>query len=530
MGAVTSGLLLWLAFPGHDLWWCAPLAVAVLSMTLTQVRTRVGAGLGFLAGMAFFVPTLSWSGVYVGPVPWIALAVLQALYFALYGALTARFSRHRPAVLMGAASWVLAEWLRSTTPFGGFPWVRLAFSQADAVWAPIIAWVSAPGLTFLVAALGGALAAIAWQVAQLVRDRRRGLRTAKFGAVDSDEQAGSSAAGRMSRTSRVTRPSLPRLALTCAVPVIALLLGSVLTPPTDGRQIKVAGVQGNVPTAGLGFNAQREAVLRNHVAGTQELASRIHGGRTPRPDVVVWPENASDIDPIRDAGAESLITDAVRAVGAPVIVGAVLSEPAPKVSNSALLYQPGRGITDRYVKQHPVPFGEYIPYRSFFRTFSKQVDLVRADFVQGQRVGLFTIPTQHGDAKLAPIICFEVAYDDLLRKPARQGAQLFAVQTNNATFGYTDESTQQLAISRLRALEYGRSVVHISTVGVSGLITPDGRVHDRSELFTHDVLTGQLPLRSNVTWAQRMGRAPEIACALAVAAALVWTWRRRTSR
>lgn len=492
---MIAGICLWLSFPSHDVWWIAPVGVALLGCAVTGVRARSGAFLGFLCGMAFFLPTLSWSGVYVGAFPWTALAVLQSLYLALTGFALALVSRHRPAILLGGATWVVGEWLRGTTPFGGFPWARLAFSQADAPWTPVVAYVGASGLTFLVAALGSALGAMVW--ALLVRDG--------------------------------TRPRAMRF-VTAAVPVAALIAGTVVTPPTSGRMLKVAGIQGNVPTAGLEFNAQREAVLRNHVKGTRELADEVAAGKLARPDVVIWPENASDIDPLRNADAQRLIMDAVDDVKVPVIVGAVLSEPAPKVSNSALLYEPGKGITDNYVKQHPVPFGEYIPYRSFFRTFSTQVDLVRADFVQGKKVAVFSIPTAHGTAKVAPIICFEVAYDDLLRKPANRGAQMFAVQTNNATFGYTDESKQQIAISRIRALEYGRSIVHISTVGVSGLITPDGVVHDESKLFTHKVLTGKLPLRSEKTVAQHLGRIPEILSTVAVLGGFVVVAVRRTRR
>ena len=155
--------------------------------------------------------------------------------------------------------------------------------------------------------------------------------------------------------------------------------------------LRVVGVQGNVPTEGLEFNAQRRAVLDNHVHATLDLAKQIDAGATPRPDVVVWPENASDIDPKRnpDAGAE--IASALAAVNTPLIVGAVLNEPRPEVSNASMLYLPGKGLSDTYVKQHPVPFGEYIPYRSFFRTFSSQVDLVKADFASGRKVGLLSL-------------------------------------------------------------------------------------------------------------------------------------------
>ena len=127
-----------------------------------------------------------------------------------------------------------------------------------------------------------------------------------------------------------------------------------------------------------------------------------------------------------------------------------------------------------------------------------------------------------------PSICFEVAYDDLVRANVELGANLLLVQTNNATFGLSHESEQQLAISRLRAIEHGRSVIHISTVGVSGLITPDGTLARRSALFTAAGLDADLPVRSEQTLATRLGPWPEyLACAALLGAVIVGQGARR---
>ena len=156
------------------------------------------------------------------------------------------------------------------------------------------------------------------------------------------------------------------------------------------------------------------------------------------------------------------------------------------------------------------------------------MDLVRADFAAGTGPVLFRVPAAAGGEVVAgPTICFEVAYDDLVRANVDLGANLLLVQTNNATFGYTDESVQQLAISRIRAMEHGRSVVHVSTVGVSALITPDGTVHQPSALFTRTVLSGSLPLRSVRTVATMVGPWPEYAAGLAFAVVLLVGLRRR---
>jgi apolipoprotein N-acyltransferase len=500
--AVASGLALWLAFPSHDLWLMAPIGVAVLALATLGAPAWQGALLGLISGLACFLPLLSWSGVYVGALPWIALAVLESLYIALLGLVCALLqsrpwrarigvvARVRPLVV--ALAWVAQEALRDNTPFGGFPWGRLAFSQADSPLAALASLGGAPAVTFGVALAGGLLAA---GVARLIRASRPldpGSRERRLGAVP-------------------VVPVLPVLAVVCLVSAAVVILAPTLVPrPADGPTGRFLAVQGNVPRPGLDFNAERRAVLDNHARATQQAAVSVKAGAQPRPDLVVWPENASDIDPTRNPDAANVIDGAMGAINAPLVLGAVLREPSPRESNASLLYLPDRGLTWRYVKQHPVPFAEYIPYRSFFRNFSDKADLA-GDFVAGRGAGVFRVPSRGGETIAAgTIICFEVAIDALVRDTVDHGANVLLVQTNNATFGFTDESVQQLAISRIRAIEHGRSIVHVSTVGVSAMITPDGTAHQRSALFTSEVLAADLPLRTDRTVADRLGPWPEI--------------------
>jgi len=482
--ALLSGTALCLAFPAYDIWVLAPVAVALLAVATRGAGFRRGALLGLVAGLVFFLVSLSWSGAVVGALPWVALSALQALFVALMagvcswlqtGAGRAGADRVRPLVV--ALAWVGQEALRDRVPYGGFPWVRLAFSQADSPLGRLAALGGAPLVTFAVALGGGLLAAL------LVRLVRRPF---------------------------AVRPVLVETGL-----LLVVALAGLLVPlPTDGAAARVMAVQGNVARPGLDFNAERRQVLDNHVDATLEGAASVAAGAVAKPDLVVWPENSSDIDPLLNPDAAAQITKALDGIRAPLIVGALLEEPAPNVSNVSLLYLPGKGLTERYVKQHPVPFAEYIPDRSFFRNFSDKVDLVRRDFAPGDRPVIFTVPAASGgQIQAGPTICFEVAYDDLVRANVEMGANLLLVQTNNATFGYTNESVQQLAISRIRAIEHGRSVVHISTVGVSALITPDGTAHQPSALFTRAVLSGELPLRTARTPASVVGPWPEyLAC------------------
>ena len=491
-----------MAFPGVGWWPLAPAAIAAFVLSLHGRGVRAGAILGFLFGLAFFVPHLSWSGIYVGAMPWLALAALQALFFALFGAtavLGLRFPGAtwlRPVVL--ALLWVAQEALRSRVPFGGFPWGRLAFSQADAPTLRLASLGGAPLVSFAVA-LAGAL--LAHAALELLCRRRSG---------------------------RSARTVVPVTAV--ALAGLVLISGTVLPePPESGRTASVAAVQGNVARAGLDFNSERRAVLDNHASTTVALAADVARGIESRPDLVLWPENASDIDPLRNPDAAAVISDAAKAIGVPLLVGTVLREPVDRLSNVSLVWNPDTGPGQRYVKRRPVPFAEYIPYRSFFRRITEKVDLVRTDFVAGEGPNVLQI----GPVTAGTAICFEVAFDDLLREAVRGGADLLVVQTNNATFGRTDESRQQLAMSRLRAVELGRAVVHISTVGVSAMIAPDGEMTRVSGHYTQQTLVDRLPLVDDRTLATRVGAWPEGIMALfgllgAVLAAAVGQPRRTT--
>ncbi|MGA8044958.1 MAG: apolipoprotein N-acyltransferase [Dermatophilaceae bacterium] len=512
--AAASGGVLYTAFPTLDLWFLAPVGVALLTAAVDGARPPAGALLGFVAGLAFFIPTLEWSGIYVGILPWMALAVLQSLYIAGLGVLLT-LSRH--IVLMTPLAWVVSELLRSTTPFGGFPWVRLAFSQAD---SPLATWASvagAPGVTFAVATVGAALYAVA----------RTALRR-----IDSREP------GRSGQPSREWAVSVRPAAIAVGA-AVAMVVGAFLVPrPTDGAAVPVAMVQGNVPRPGLDFNAERRAVLDNHAAGTAAVADMVGERRPEDLSLVIWPENSSDIDPFRNEDAMEVIQQAVDEVRAPILVGAVVERSETTVANVSPLFRPGgptaEDEVEQYVKQHPVPFAEFIPYRDFFRIFSDKVDLVSRDFVAGDEPVVFEIDAGGGQTYTAvPTICFEVAYDGLMREVLAEAAgapSLLIVQTNNATFGYSAEAAQQFAISRIRAIEHGRSVAHVSTVGVSGFIAPDGSTREVTDLFTARQLVESPVVRDGVTLSDRIGRTPEVLAVIALLGVLVADRVRRRER
>jgi apolipoprotein N-acyltransferase len=489
--AAGGGVLLYLGFAPRTLWWLALPAFGLLGTAVHGRRARAGFGLGALFGLGFLLPLLRWTGVYVGPVPWLALSGAEAVFVGAAGAGMAAVSRLRGGPVWAAAVWVGAEALRARVPFGGFPWGRVAFGQPDGPLLPVAALGGAPLLSFVTVLAGLALG--------------EAVRRLAGGQVKA-----------------ATVPALLALAALLAGPV------ATLVPATGGgaeKTVTIAAVQGNVPRLGLDFNAQRRAVLDNHVRVTEQLAADVAAGRAPRPDVVLWPENASDIDPLRNPDAAAAIDRAARAVGVPIVLGTVLAGDGDTATNSVLVWQPGVGVVDRTDKRRVQPFGEYLPWRSFFRLFSSYADRA-GTFVPGTGVGA----VDAAGVRLGVAICWEIAFDDLVADSVAAGAQVLDVPSNNATFGLTDMTFQQLAMSRVRAVEHDRAVRVVTTSGVTATITPDGAVTAATSRFVPDVLVGATPLRTTTTLAGRLRTVPEwvlLATGLAAVATAVARGRRR---
>jgi apolipoprotein N-acyltransferase len=489
--AVLAGLLLAAAFPPIGWWPLAPVSAAMLALLLRGRRWRGATGLGLVYGLAFCFPLFEGLRP-VGLDAWLALSVFEALYFALLGTGIALVTRLPGWPLWTAAVWITEEFVRGRVPFGGFPWGRLAFSQTASPLTGLAPVGGAPLISFVTALAGGLLAAAA-----LTLWRRR-------------------EAAHAVRT----------LALLLTGILVLTLAGLLVPRPSGGRQVTVAVVQGNVPRAGLDFLGQREAVLDNHAHETHVLAAQVRAGKVARPDIVIWPENSSDLDPYQDAKAREVIDAAVRDIGVPVLVGAVIDAgDGEHVENRGIVWDPKTGPGAYYVKRHPLPFGEYIPiFRGFLRKVITRFDMV-GEFVKGRSRGSL----QLGPVKIGDVICFEVAYDGLVRDVADN--PLLVVQTNNATFGRTSLPPQQFAMSRLRAVEHGRTMVVASTSGISGIITPNGRVLARSAEFTPVLQVERVPLRSSRTLSDHLGATPEwVLALLGFAAAAVAVWRTRTSR
>ncbi|TQE22340.1 apolipoprotein N-acyltransferase [Streptomyces ipomoeae] len=490
VAAALSGVLLYVSFPPRTLWWLALPAFAVFGWVLRGRGWKAGLGLGYLFGLGFLLPLLVWTGVEVGPVPWIALAAIEAVFVALVGAGVAVVSKLPGRPVWAAALWIAGEAARARAPFNGFPWGKIAFGQADGVFLPLAALGGTPVLGFGVVLCGFGL----YEVVRLVVEGRRAGVAVRKG------------------TAAVA-------ALSVAVPVVgALASRALVSDKSEDGTATVAVIQGNVPRLGLDFNAQRRAVLDYHAKETERLAAEVKAGKVAQPDFVLWPENSSDIDPFANSDAREVIERAATAIGAPISVGGVVERDG-KLYNEQILWDPEKGPTDTYDKRQIQPFGEYLPLRGLIGAINGEwTSMVRQDFSRGTEPGVFTMD----GAKVGLVTCYEAAFDWAVRSEVTDGAQLISVPSNNATFDRSEMTYQQLAMSRVRAVEHSRTVTVPVTSGVSAIIMPDGKITQKTGMFVADSLVQKVPLRSSQTPATKVGVLPEMLLLLVAAGGLGW--------
>ena len=485
--AVGAGVLLGYAFEPHDHPWFIVIAIPLFLAALNGVSVKAGILLGAGFGIAYYAVLVPWLSIIGGDAA-IALAILEGLFYAVFGAFATQALKHRLWMLWIPCMWVATEYATASVPFGGFPWGRLAWAFSDSPMGKLASLVGIPGLSFAVALLG----VLAYAV--LRRKSALGLRA---------------------------------VALVAGVAIVG---GSALISlDNDGdRTVSAAMVQGNVPGKGLEFLGRARTVTRNHLNATLDLQKRVAAGSEVKPQIVIWPENSTDIDPYRDPETRTDIEQAVKAVGVPILVGAVLEGPGENErQTTGIVWDPVTGPGQVYAKRHPVPFGEYIPFREQLLPYIKRLEMIGRQTAPGKVPGVMKI----GDVTYGDVICFEVAYDDVVADVMKGGAQVLVVQTNNATYGGTGQPEQQFAITRMRAIETGRTVLIASTSGISGVVRPDGSVEHKSGQFVPDVYVAQVPVRDSKTLATTLGGWPQwILTGLGIMGAVLALLARRRTR
>lgn len=462
--ALLGGLLSSLAMPREDIWPLIFISVALILVSVRGLKFWSAAGIGFIAGMAFYMSQVEWLSLYLGPVPWIALSVMEAVIFAAGAGVIAivwnwansmRASVYRSAfvALSIATLWTAREWVAINLPYGGFPWSRVAQALSESFLSQLVYFVGISGLTFV----------SVFMTVTLLQTMESGFK------------------------------SLRANSLSLAASLLAVTTALLFVVPTQAEagEITVAAVQGNA-NAGLFANAERGTFLRNHLEATSLLSDHPLKNEI---DLIVWPENASDLNPQTSPLAMTQIRSVLASYKVPVILGAI-TESGGAYFNSSLYYSPEGDQIDQYDKKRPVPFAEYVPDREFWNQLAPDlIGLVTRDYAFGTRDGIF----DYEDSKLGVLICFEVAIDEIGRELVTRGAQIIFSQTNNADFGRSDETFQQAALARLRAIETSRTVVNISTVGVSRIFLPNGQILSELPIFEPGVMVEKVPLRTHIT-------------------------------
>ncbi|TPX05354.1 apolipoprotein N-acyltransferase, partial [Schumannella luteola] len=459
---------------------------------------------GFVFGLGFYLIHIPWMTEFLGPdelwivraVPWFALSFVMALWCGLGTMLVAIATRVVPRAVGGALGrllfvplviaglWIAREAIASVWPYGGFAWGRIAESQSDSPLTPLFAWLGIGGVGFVMVFLVAVAVATVRETAT---------------------------------------PPLMRAMLVTALAAI-LVAFPAFPVHTDGT-LRVGAVQGNGRTGYFDHADHPEDNLLAQYAATEPVYDQ-------DVDVVVWPEGATDMDPLRVPFAARVFDDVSRTADAP-LVGWAVTQVGDRYFNTSLLWRAGEGAVDHYDKRRPVPFGEYVPDRAVWRQFAPDlIDLIGREYTPGTTDAVMDVGSGGRSVLASFAICFDIVDDALMREGVEEGGQLVLAQTNNADFGQTDESLQQLAIARIRAVELGRSVVNISTVGTSAVILPDGTIADRLPRYTAGAMVVDVPLSTTTTPAVVIGRGVEWGVAAIALGALIGAaigGRRRAS-
>lgn len=485
--SLACGTGLALAFDPIGWGLLAPLSLAFFFVRVRHLASvRMAALDGMLFGTAFLGVHMWWLVDSIGGVAWVALTLVESLWFALGYAAVYWCRGQALWPFATAAIWTAAElspW--QSWPFGGLPWGQLGVAALDTPFEAALPYLGVTGTSLLVAlaaATGAHLAAgrstMAWAGAGLAASVAL-IALAPYPVLEAQSGSG---------TSLQDQAAEPR--------VIALVQGGV---PGNGRDV-------------LAYRAQ---ILASNLALTRNLAQDKAASGLGRPDLVIWAEGAAGSSPASDPAVREEITAAAREVGAPILVGSINAGPTTQTRYNQGVVWSGSGPEPMtYTKMHPVPFGEFIPGRSLLGGLSSQFDRIPLDMVPGPSPE----PMRIGDLSIANAICFDIAYPGAIRDQVVAGAELLVVQTSNATFAGTSQPQQQFAISRARAIETQRTVVVASLNGITGAIGPDGAVMEQLSPAAVAIAMVTVTPSSHLTPAIRLG--PLVPGAILIAAVL----------
>jgi apolipoprotein N-acyltransferase len=478
--SVAAGVLLALSLPPFGWWPLGLLGAGLLYWRLAGLALRTRVWSGWLAGLGCYVIGLAWARAF----NWYGAAVLivvEALFFAAAAALTPPARGRAPAFV---AACTLAEALRLTWPFGGLPLGGVFLGQAH---GPLVELARLGGPLLITAGVWAGGVAIATLASSLCARRRPG-----------------------------GGPSLVGVAVVTGG-IVALAVAGTLAP--DGgapvRTLRVAMVQGGGQRGLSKEQVSPTAVYEAQVAATDRVTST-----HPRPELVLWPEDVVALDrPLAGSPEAALLSGLAEGLGTTLVVGVTEPASATAFRNEIVAWGPNGHIVSVFEKVHRVPFGEYVPYRSFF---SHLADLsgVPTDAVPGHGTGLMRTPA----GPLGLLVSFEVFYAGRSHSSVRAGAELLAVPTNTSSYSTAQVPAQEISAAVVQAVETGRDLVQAAPTGYSTVVTNRGVVVERSILGRRQVLLATVALRRGMTPYDHWGDLPVL---ILSAVALVAGWARQ---
>jgi apolipoprotein N-acyltransferase len=438
LAAIFFSAMASLSFEPYGIWPLAFVGLAGWFTLLTKSGLKYRIYLSYLFGACLLLLNQHWTGVYVGNLPWLILSLSQALIFIVPAFFVTQGSKYSQYLF--ALSYVLTELLLRTVPFTGFGWTRLSFTQVDSPLAGLYP-------------IGG-VALVALLLALISSARK-----------------------------------FKSLVISALIPAICWFIPANVE---NEEPVSIALVQGGVVNLGLDFNSKPQEVFKRHLDQTISSITPNEVG------LIVWPENAVDVDVNTNPQVNDAIKNLSFMLQTPILIGAV-TKSIGGLKNQSILYNSDKA--QFYTKRYLTPFGEYLPLRSVAEKVSKYSVQV-TDFKAGSQNTIFDV---NGN-KFNTLICYELINDSFVSEFKND---FLVVQTNNATFGHTNQLDQQLNIAKVRALESARDIAYVSTTGITSFISANGKILGSLDKFKPATLEGQVNATHGLTYRQSFGHLVE---------------------
>ena len=496
--AIGGGLAVALSLPPWGFWPMAFIGIALFESSLGEtVKPRQRAARGWLFAAVWMLPGLAWMWSLTIPGYFAAVAI-----FAGFHAVAATASPQGTWRVIGRpAAHTLAEALRMVFPFGGVPLATLPIGQAAGPFVGVVRVGGVVLLTWVVFQIGFALAGPSPFVPEIARKRGR-------------------SGGRWHG------------AIGLLAAIVVVVVGAGFAPEGTAlarpATLRVAIVQGGGQQGTHAINSDPRQVFSRHLAAT----GTIQPGSV---DLVVWPENVIDVASLEGSPELAEVAAEAARIDVPFAVGVTEDAPGDHFINAQVVIMQDGTVASRYEKAHRVPFGEYMPMRGLLHALGAPTDRVPRDAVEGTGPAYLDVPTRNGQVRVATVISWEVFFGSRTGEGIDNGGRFILNPTNGSSYTGTILQSQQIASSRLRAIENGRWVVQVSPTGFSAFVSPDGDVLDRTAVSEQKVIVRTIALTEGRTWYSHLGDLPwELLALLALLGAWIvpgrsWLARRQVT-